>query len=152
MIKANKILIILIVLFSGTGIFAVEKPNEKQIGEIKAKLEQLFASKDNVFLSIEEKGTEKIIQIFYGTAGKKRNIVINIGYFPYFTGPKATFKNAKIKLPWEWEQINFEAGTFVEYHIPEAKPKELSEFINAVFINLFKSKADYELKMTIDKT
>lgn len=147
-----KHLIIFVLLIAGMGISAAEKPNEKQISEIQANLEKLFASKENVYLSIEEKGTEKIIQIFYGTAGEKRNIVINIGYFPSFISPKATFKNANIKLPWDWEQINFEAGTFVEYHIPEAKPKELAEFINAVFIKLFKSKDDYELKMVIDKT
>ena len=142
---------VIAVLFTGICTFALEKqPNEKQIGEITTKLEKLFASKTNVFLSIEEKDTDKIIRVYFSFIKKQPHILVNIGYYPSVKSAKQTFKQAKIKIPFNWTQTNFEAGTFVEYHIPKITPKELAIFINDVFIKFFKSKNDYQLSLAID--
>jgi len=119
--------------------------------QIRKQLKVLLSSKKPSYLTIDQKDTDRIIQVAeVETEDKKHELNVMIGEYPSKSSPTNAFKKAGINIRKGWRQTGFEKETYVQYNLPRADAKHLPYFIHRVFVKFLKADTNYQLSCSVE--
>ena len=129
---------------------ADQKHHPAQVLQIAKEMKSLLSSKKNVFLTISEGTTDKIVQVAKMTVDGKTRLCLNIAYYPSQEKPEKALSAAGVKILDSWQEEMFDPGACVQYGIPIEDARYLSYTIHKIFVNFFKSPVDYKIACCIE--
>jgi len=132
-------------LIASISYSAEQKKHPPQVLQIAKEMKALLASKKDAVITIEEKDTDKIVQVAKMTVDGKTRLSLNIAYYPSKDKPEKVLPAAGVNIRDSWKQEMFEPGTFVQYDMPIEDAKYLPYAIHKLFVNFFKSSTDYKI-------
>lgn len=127
------------------------KPFPAQVAQIQEQIQLLKVHPGaSSFLTIQEKGGEAIIQLARIDALGKRDLSLNIAYYPSTEQPGKALAVAGVPIPTGWRLEQFEAKSFAIYRVPESDVGQLPQVINDIFIKFFKCPVSHQLVYAIE--